>query len=421
MPQSRSLRVGVLLRDRLVEERIFRAETPITFGQSLRCSLSIPSDGIPREHVLFDGQRNLRVPAGTGMTGRLGSGASITTLAGGETIPLARGARGKLAIGDVTILFQEIATPPAVPRPRLPASIRGSLADRIDRKLAVIIGASLCAHLAIATWAWAADIDLGVLGQAPVAEFHQDTIDVMLPDHAEPAPTTVPGIATPVAPTPRIVPIRTPGHAAATDPQQLAQDATRMASILTGDDGPHGFGGMNHRQPGADLARQIDDARNRTITIGDNGHTSRTDDRARIGTDPNRTIPLDDPTYVAPAAHPEERAGRIQLVPIAADAMTTLTADMVLDKIQSFYMSSLQRCYRLGLGEDATLTGKITIDFTVESHGRVTDPEATGLSAKVDGCIAGVMASWHFPSPRDKDGTPSDASFKISLVLRTAS
>ena len=54
-----------------------------------------------------------------------------------------------------------------------------------------------------------------------------------------------------------------------------------MASILTGDDGPHGFGGMNHRQPGADLARQMDDAANRVVTIGDNGHTSRVDDRAR--------------------------------------------------------------------------------------------------------------------------------------------
>src|SRR5262245_19366647 len=115
-----SLRVGILLGDQLVEERIFHGATPITFGQSLKCQLSVPVDGVPREHVLFTREQ-----------GRF-------ELHPTRSMQVTRaGKRGKLVLGDATILFQEITTPPPAPRPQLPASIRGSLADRIDRRLAV--------------------------------------------------------------------------------------------------------------------------------------------------------------------------------------------------------------------------------------------------------------------------------------------
>jgi hypothetical protein len=234
-----------------------------------------------------------------------------------------------------------------------------------------------------------------------------------------------PGLAPPVVPpvqTPHpIVPTRTPTRAAASDPEQLAQNATRLADILTGDEGNHGFGGMSQRQPGADLDKQIADARNHNVTIGDDGHTSRVDDRAHIGT-VSHDLPIDDPTLVRnDPAHRAEQPVRIQIVPGPRDPdATSLTPEMVLDKIQSIYMAGLQRCYRLGLAEDATLEGKIHIGLTVDSHGRVIDPEAAGLSTKVDGCVSSLMSSWHFGLPRDKDGAPTEASFKISLVLRRA-
>jgi hypothetical protein len=422
-PASRSLRVGVVIHNQLVEERIFSGAEPVTFGQSLRCALSIPIDGVPVHHVLFtrdDGTFQLRTTER--MTGRLGHGDKVDVLdAGAKTIALARGTRGKLALGDVTILFQEIATPPAAPRPQLPASIRGTFADRIDRRLAVIIGASLVAHIAIAAWAWSSDVDTSVLGEPSIAaEYRVDTIDVTLPDfvqRVDPTAPTRPAIAPPVTPPHHITPTRTPTHAAATDPQQLAQDARRMASILTGDDGTHGFGGMSQRTPGADLNHQIDDARNHTITIGDNGHTSRIDDHARIGT--NHGLPINDPSLSQlPAPTHEEHTGRIVITPLPGEGGNTLTPQIVLDKINSVYMSGLTHCYGLGLKDDATLEGKVGIELTVDIHGRVTDPSANGLTTKVDGCISNFMTTWHFPTPKDKDGTPTEATFKIAMILK---
>lgn len=405
----RSLRIGVLLGDQLVEERVFSTATPITFGQSLKCALSVPVDGAPREHVLF--ANGVLHPA-AGMTGRIGRDGKLVEV-GTEPVALERGARGKLAIGDATILFQDIATPPAPLKPRLPASLRGTLADRVDQRLAVIIGGSLVVHIAIAVWAWSTDLDTQVLGEPrATAAFHQETIDVTLPDFAP--PTTTPGIATPAAPatqTPR--PIVT--HVA---PPPSRDDALRLASILT-DETPsaHGTGEMTHRQPSADLAHQIADARDHRVAIGESDHTSRVDDRARIGTDPERAIAHDDPTFTT-TGHTETITARMIPIPPNANEVVTLTPAAVLDKIDNVYMAGLQRCYRKGLVLDATLAGRVAIGFTVDRHGRVAAPTATGVTSQVDACVAEQMAAWHFPMPKDKDGDPTEVDFHVSLALQ---
>lgn len=413
----RSLRIGVVIAGQLVEERVFPATRPISFGQSLRCALSVPIEGVPREHLLFardEGAFVLHVAPG--MTARVGVGDRVEAVS--ETIRIAPGARGKLVLGELTLLFQDVATV-VQPRPQLPASLR---ARPFDRRLALIIGASLFVHIGIAAWAWNEDTETSVLGMRDVpAEFRQETIDVQLPDFAEPQAQsqtrtqTAPAAAQPVAPQHRIVqPVRT----LPSDPDQLARDASRMASILTGDDGAHGFGGMNHRQPGADLARQMDDAQNRVVTIGDNGHTSRVDDSARVGT--GRDLHVDQPDALIPAetAH-QERTGRIVLQPLPGEGeRTTLSPQAVLDKIQTAYITGLQRCYRLGQNEDATLEGKIKIEFSVDEHGRVADPSAEGLTPKVDACVQHFMTSWHFGIPRDQAGEATDATFEIALVLK---
>ena len=74
------------------------------------------------------------------------------------------------------------------------------------------------------------------------------------------------------------------------------------------------------------------------------------------------------------------------------DQGSTLTAQMVLDKISTAYIAGLQRCYRLGQNEDAGLEGKIAIELTVDEHGRVADPTASGLTQKVDSCVGGFMS-----------------------------
>ncbi len=395
---SRGLRIGVVLSGQLVEERLVRTG-PITLGQSLRATISVPVDGVPREHVLFGPGLELRLAPG--MTGKIAVDGVVSAALDG---PIAPRSRGKLELGELTVLFQDVAIPAAVPRPRLPAELRGR---RVDRKLLAIVGASLAVHIVIAAWAWTHDVEL-----APsFADSYRpaEAIDVQLPDYVErvdPTTPSQPGVARPVAPPSTIVPARTPSRAAASDPAELAREASRMASILTGDDSDHGYGGMSSRGPGADLATQIADARNRHATIGDGTQTSRVDDRAHIGDGTQHVA--ENPRYET-TAHTAEQPTRVRIV---ADSHGDRFSPDIVAKIQSVYVAGLQRCYRLALRDDASLEGKVALELTVEENGRVSDPSASGVSDAVDHCIASQMGSWRFAAPRD------EATFQISLILK---
>jgi hypothetical protein len=428
---TRALRIGVLLGGNLVEEKLFTGTAPITFGQSLRCALSIPGDGIPHEHALFVfDQGRLILRASSSMTGRFAHGATNTTITAGDH-PLPHNTRGKIVIGDATLLFQELAAAPASPRLVVPASIRGSLGDRVDRRLAAIIGASVLLHLGIAGYAWMTDIETRSMLETPVASiYHHDTMEIVLPDEPapsdtdEPAPATQePGVAAPVSPkqtpTPVVAPTRVkPSTGPA--PAMSVEDAQRFASILTGTEiGRNGMGPMTDRNPGADLHQQIDDVGNRHVEVGTTTDRFRNQQDGRIGTDKGPNIT--DPTQVA-TNDPKTEIGsksRIQVkpLPVPGDGETTLTVKIVLDKINLVYMQGLQRCYKKGLAEDGSLAGKIAMAFTVTERGTLEDQAANGVSSKVDDCVSELMSSWRFPVPKDKDGDPTDKSFKMSLQL----
>jgi hypothetical protein len=406
----RSLRIGVVLQGLLVEERLFSG--PVTLGQSLRCALSIPTDGMPREHTLFTLDQGRFVLHLTP--------AMQTRLAGVTGGVLDRGARGRIMLGDASILFQEVATPPPAPKPRLPASIRGTLSDRVDRRLAVIIGASLLAHIGIAAYAWMSDVGTAPLGTPTAAAQYQiETIDI--PDFSVPVQQQ-PGTASPVAPSQTPAPIVHHTHITTTTPHAPPRltddDSQRLASILTGaDETPRGPGSMHARQPGADLDKQLEEASHHPVAIGNNDHTARTG-RQDIGVTPEHP-PIDDPSFTrSDPTHSLERPVRINLSRVETDYATTLTPEAVIDKIKAAYMTGLERCYKKGLANDATLTGRVAISFTVDAHGAVSDPDASGVTPQVDACIAGQMSSWRFLTPKDKDGAPTEVTFHVSLALQ---
>lgn len=281
-------------------------------------------------------------------------------------------------------------------------------ADRIDRRLVVIIGASVLTHLGIAAWAWATDVvETESLVASPVAALYRhEMIEVALPDQVE--PTTAPGVATPVAPTKAIVPRQT-GAARPTAPM-TAGDAAQLAAIMTGSD-------PGRRAPGQ---LQLPEMGNRRPTIGDDDKGFREQPALHLGAaEPGPLV--DDPMLItnAPKATPEPTRGRITIKPLPSDTHgATLTVDMVLAKINTVYMTGLVRCYKKGLLGDATLGGKVALSFTVTERGGLADSHASGVTDEVDGCISTLMQSWRFMIPRDKDGDPTDASFKLGLVLQ---
>ncbi len=449
-PRQRILRIGVLLGGKIVEERLIRERAPVTIGQSMKNTFSIPVEGLPLEFTLFamdDGKYSLRFLAK--MDGRVSDGGGqVNTLdalkqrgaqnAGDYwSVPLTDSARGKLSIGDLTILFQFVTEPPRQPKPMLPASVRGTFADRFDPRLSVILGSSIIFHFAIVIWALMTDIETGgtMAERAYNLTFKQDTYQV---DVTQPEPVKAPDAGSAAGsaaeekkpdpikkaePKGDPKPIPDSGRSEAEKVAMQEEEAKKFADLLTGE-GENGKseGDMSNRRPGAELGAQINDVKEggKTVAIGGGaGRGSRGSGDPKLGTGGGPKIDGPGGTTSAGGGKGEEKApsGRISVSDKQSFDESTLTPDAVLKKIQSAYMSALQRCYKTYLAKDQAARGKVTLSFTVNESGRTTDANAKGFAGEVDSCIEGLMPSWTFPVPKDKDGEKTEASFAITLQL----
>jgi hypothetical protein len=440
----------VLLGGKIVEERLIRERTAVTIGQSMKNTFSIPVEGLPLEFTLFAIEENKyylrflpkmdgRLSDGTGQVSTLDvlkSGRGAQQVNDYYQVPLGDAARGKLSIGDLTILFQFVTEPPRQPKPMLPASVRGTFADRFDPRLSVILGASIILHFAVVILALVTDVEIpsNLAERAYNLTFKPETyqVDVVQPDIAK-APETgsaagsAAEVKTPEKKPPSTVPSTKPdkpegGRSEADTVAMQEEEAAKFADLLTGE-GENGKseGDMSKRRPGADLGQQIDGVKEggQQVAIGGGaGRGSRGDGDPRVGTGtgPKITGPTG-PESAGGGKTEKQPQGRIAVSDKQSFDESTLTPDIVLSKIQSAYMAGLKRCYKEYLKKDATARGKVTLSLTINETGRTVSGKAKGFAGEVDDCITGLMGSWRFPIPKDKDGEATEASFAITLQL----
>ncbi|MCX5742300.1 MAG: AgmX/PglI C-terminal domain-containing protein [Proteobacteria bacterium] len=454
-PRQRILRIGVLLGGKIVEERLIRERTPVTIGQSMKNTkntFSIPVDGLPLEFTLFaidEGKYSLRfLPK---MDGRLSDGGGqVNTLDAlkqrGATnagdywqTPLSDGSRGKLSLGDLTILFQFVTEPPKQPKPMLPASVRGTLADRFDPRLTVIMSISIMAHLVFLVWAiYFVDPEEqeSIARSAYNLSFKPETVEVQEEKKVEtPAETgsdgsaaKTPEKAAPTKPDPgKATPTKPTDGGGRKDSENVAlkeAEAARAAADALAGFGDKGQteGDMSGRRPGATLNQQIADVKEsgREVKVGGGtGGGTRTGGDPKIGTGNGPKTGGTGGIEVAGGPKTDQGpSGRIQIGTKSGGDDSTLTPDVILKKIQSVYMTALQKCYKDYLKTDATARGKVQLELTVNESGRTVNGSASGFpGAQVNTCITGRMGGWTFPIPKDKGGDPTEATFRISLQL----
>lgn len=141
--QSREkiLRVGIIQNGRIIEERLLRTREPVTVGQRLKNTFVIASSEFPTSFTLFDtkGAKGYTLQFTGKMTGRMSLGDSVYDLkalrdSGKATksgsnwqVQLDSRSRGKVVVGDITVLFQFVSPPPLKVLPQLPANMRGGL------------------------------------------------------------------------------------------------------------------------------------------------------------------------------------------------------------------------------------------------------------------------------------------------------
>ncbi|MGB0680625.1 MAG: hypothetical protein ACPGUV_13290, partial [Polyangiales bacterium] len=139
------LRIDLIQDRRIVEERIIRKREDVYVGASERNHFIIASSDLPARHPLFAlvGQDyvlnftssmhgKVALPGGVQDLEQLRRSGGARDAGKYHQIKLAESSRGKIKIGDVTLLFQFVTPPPPQPKPQLPAAARGAFVKSID-------------------------------------------------------------------------------------------------------------------------------------------------------------------------------------------------------------------------------------------------------------------------------------------------
>lgn len=139
------LRIGVMQGTRMSEERLIRDRGSVSVGTTERNTFTVASSELPSTFELFsmvggqyllnftekmEGQ--LALPEGIKKITDLRSNPSVKRGPTGWQVPLSETSRGKIQLGGVTFLFQFVAPPPPQPKPQLPAAIRAGWVKNID-------------------------------------------------------------------------------------------------------------------------------------------------------------------------------------------------------------------------------------------------------------------------------------------------
>ncbi len=150
------LRIGIIQSGKIIEEQLIRKSKTLYFGNSPKSDFIVTSPAFPSKYPLFIYKGNQYFLNFTDqMKGKVdvkgGGGADFQAIkqqglckkhGKGYLLPLTTESRGRVTIGDTTILFQFIVAPPAPIKPKLPKEARGGWLKSIDLPFAAITATS---------------------------------------------------------------------------------------------------------------------------------------------------------------------------------------------------------------------------------------------------------------------------------------
>ncbi len=455
------LRIGVVLGGKIVEEKLIRKRETVTIGQSAKNTFAVPAPELPKTFPIFQ-----MTPQGyvmnfvDGMDGRISDGDNVYPLlqmtqtgvarrnGAYWSLPLVERAKGKITVGDLTLLFQFVAPPPPAAKPQLPHSVRGSVMDRLDPYLAVALLFSAALHIGFIIWTWQTEKSKKPDISLVSAEDAQRWASFKPPPEPEPEPVAV-------------EPTEGPGTTVAEQPTKGngGQDPKGPAKQPKG--GDKGDGGDN--EPGAREARVNQEiASNKFLqTLGyrtnsgsgsiydySEGRDPGTDtDKALAqggkivgpgtpggplggtrGTNETGKVAAGGPVKIGGPAgtvdtggpKEEKRVTSVSGGKADVDDEDAVPAASIAAKIRSSYMGGVKACYERGLKQNPDMGGRVEIEFTIGPLGTVQKASIASSdldNPTVESCIKTAAKAWSFNKP--KSGEP--VTVQYPFIFRSSS
>ena len=449
-PREKILRIGIILGGKIVEERLIRTRETVTIGQSAKNTFSIPAPELPKTWPLFSAQQGkYSLHFAEGMDGRISDGGAVQALAqlktGGQAqrvgdrwvLQMSDAARGKVILGDMTILFQFVIAPPLQPRPQLPQSVRGRLLDRIDPYMAVVLLFSLIAHSTAIAWIYSSDTPRkpepdeipdrfakALLEKPPEPK----PVEVAVGQTKEPAKEAAKedkGGEKAEKPPAKAPPKEEPAGGGGDDEAKAKEEAEARGLIATIGSKGKGQGRFSDvtdgKNPGGDLQAGIDKARKDGTGVATNGGTGGGTRGSATGTVGGGS----GPGVAGPKGTGDGKGVKVGEAEIKAtgnvgkpvvDDDGGLDAESVYQKIKSSYYGAVQKCYQDALKANSSLKGRVDVTITIGPAGNVTSVEVDGFDSGVDACIQANARRWRFNKPPN-----GSATFQFPFTFRPAS
>jgi len=412
----RHLRVGIIQGQRIVEERVFRAAETITFGPAANDTFILPPDLLARSWRLFEERRGrLVLRLAPEMHARLAAGADLSTFgaAPGEPvrlIVLPEAARGKVTVGDTTVLFQRVRPPAPRPRPQLPASVRRHVFADLDAQFVLLAALTFLLHLAMVVYLRQVDWPRKPAIDEIPDRFLRDRPRPRPPEPKPARPEPAPVAESPKPPAPRPA---GPAVARPTKPVESAaerharlDDAVRKMGLLAiigakdADASSYARDLLSRGGPDQSAEEELKKLGGVTTASADTLRLPRVGGAGRVATPAGLrgAGPIADATPVGPAVERGVKTDVHEGPPSVEDGKVDAAA--IAREIRG-RRKAIAACYERALKTQPTLAGKLVVRFSLAAAGTATavdiDDDTLG-APEVASCIRGVVLRWRFPA-----------------------
>lgn len=424
----RALRVAVILGGRLLDERVVTAGEEVSVGRGGQNTFCIDLPELPRRQVLFQ-QRRGRIwlcfeQATHGLVRVEETELSLEALRQQRLarprgdryrLELTERSRGKLELGELTILFQLVIPPEKPEPPRLPSVARGGWVKSINWPFTALVSTSLVVHVCLMV-----SFKFTELPPAPTwAQLPDRFVDFIMPlkkpkpveeqtaTTAEPATVKKP----PKKPSKKIEePTRAPVPQAQrkADMKRVVSRLGMMELFQPGAGANHALSQVFENQAShAGLAQAFAGVRSavQSSGIGELARRGGSAAAADIGMLTTGSSEL-----------PRHSTGNKDTVVVSGKITTlrnevagSLDAGLVASVVKR-RVGAIRLCYERALKRHPDLAGRLVLSFVIDENGRVDEAWADGdlASSEVSSCAIATIRRLRFPAP--EQGTV-EASF----------
>ena len=405
--KGRLIKIGLVRDGKLVRESQLRPRTEATIGTDAGNTLAVRDARVGRRHVLLtpvaDGYELNVLP---GMTGKLSLEERVVDVeaiakekdaikrGNATALRLTPNAKGKIAVGEDTILFQLLPAGAPIIAGKLPPDLRGGLIQTMDRRFAIALAVSFFIH-ALIVWL------MHMIPAKPEIPLFETEVTIRTTDVYIPPPDlkqeeqktdegkgskgpNKKGRGADIKAPPK--PIESRGLLALIAKQSKNGNLAQIMSEGIGQDineALKNVGGV-----------QVAGAGMTPLRPGGGGGGGRAWDISGMGQfGPGKSVDLGG-----------KRENRVSMVHEEnPDVQGKLDRNLIAATVRK-YLAGIKACYEYQLKRDPNLKGKINVRFTIGTEGAVT--EVTILSSSLEdelvkSCVKRRIERWIFPKPEE--------------------